>query len=182
MNISKATHKKAFSLIELLIVIFIVALVYFLGFGPFSLSKQTKKAITPLQLKSAIQQSNDFSPQGKLICIDECKTCYFKANINSPAKKIDTHINLGKDITIYQLDKDNTLTKVDFGRFMDKKICLEMNFYKNGSSTQMVLENSKGIYFLDAYFDKSQKVNSLDDAQDLWLKYEKALSNQGDFY
>jgi len=181
MLISKVT-RKGFSLIELLVVIFIVALIYFLGFGTFSLSSNKKTTITPLKLKSLIQKSKEFPSKGKLICIDQCKTCYFKESINKPAKKLTTNTKLGDDISIYQLDNDNNLKKIEFGRFKDKKICLLMDFYKNGSSTQMILENSEGIYFLGAYFDKSKKLDSLDDAKDLWLKYEKALHNQGDFY
>jgi len=176
------TVRKGFSLIELLIVIFIVALIYFLGFGTFSLSSNKKTTITPLKLKSAIQQSKEFPPKGRLICINQCKTCFFKNEIDAPAFKLDIPLKLGNDISIYQLDKDNSLRKVDFGRFMDNKICLLMDFYQNGSSTQMVLENLDGVYFLGAYFDKSKKVNSLEDAKELWLQYEKALHNQGDFY
>jgi prepilin-type N-terminal cleavage/methylation domain-containing protein len=173
---------KAFSLIELLIVIFIVALVYFLGFGAISWSPQTNNQITPLNLKQSIQTSSFYQGHGKLICIDKCNTCYFQTNIHSKLINIKNHINLGKNVAIYQLDKDDILTKRDFGRFNDKKICLIMDFYKNGSSTQMVLENDTGIYFLSAYFNSSAKVDSLSDAKDLWLKSNKPLENLGDFY
>ena len=177
----KAT--KGFSLIELLIVIFIVALIYFLGFGAISWNKNSKQTIdSPLQLKPYIQNSSFFTGSGKLICINECKTCYFKTDINTPAKKIDMQIDLGSGINIYKLDHDDMMNKIDFGRFKDKKICLLMDFYKNGSSTQMVFENTKAIYFLSAYFNNSQEVDSVDDAKNIWLKYNKNLHNQGDFY
>jgi prepilin-type N-terminal cleavage/methylation domain-containing protein len=173
---------KAFTLMELLIVIFIVALVYFLGFGAISWSNKKNNQITPLNLKTTIQNSTSFEGHGKLICLDHCKSCYFQTNINAPLRKIKNPIKLGEDVSIYQLDRDDTLTRRDFGRFDDKKICLVMDFYKNGSSTQMVIENSNGIYFLSAFFDTSSKVNSLSDAKDLWLQYNKPLQNLGDFY
>jgi prepilin-type N-terminal cleavage/methylation domain-containing protein len=174
--------QKAFSLIELLIVIFIVALVYFLGFGAISWSPRTNQQINILNLKSSIQKADYYENGGKLICLDKCESCYFQTDINTPPIQIENPIALGDNISIYQLDKDDMLTKRDFGRFQDKKICLVMDFYKNGSSTQMVYENSNGIYFLSAYFNASAKVDSLSDAKELWLQYNKPLQNLGDFY
>jgi prepilin-type N-terminal cleavage/methylation domain-containing protein len=180
MHMPKLT--KAFTLMELLIVIFIVALVYFLGFGAISWSSQKNTQLTPLTLKNTIQKSSFFKGEGKLICLDNCKSCYFQSDIKAPLIKIENKIELGSDISIYQLDKDDTLSKRDFGRFDDKKVCLIMDFYKNGSSTQMVIENSKGIYFLSAFFNTSTKVDTLSDAKRLWLRYNKHLQNLGDFY
>jgi prepilin-type N-terminal cleavage/methylation domain-containing protein len=180
MDIPKLT--KAFTLMELLIVIFIVALVYFLGFDAISWSSSKNKPINPLTLKNTIQNSPFFKGEGKLICLNKCKSCYFQTAINAPLTKIENKIELGDDISVYQLDKDDTLSKRDFGRYDDKKVCLIMDFYKNGSSTQMVIENSKGIYFLSSFFDTSTKVDTLSDAKRLWLRYNKHLQNLGDFY
>ena len=174
--------RKAFSLIELLIVIFIVALVYFLGFDTISWTPQKNTQINILNLKNTIQKSDYYEGYGKLICLNKCQTCYFQTDINAPLTHIKNPINLGKNISIYKLDRDDMLTKIDFGRYQDKKVCLMIDFYKNGSSTQIVIENSSGIYFLSSYFNTSTKVDSLSDAKSLWLQYNKPLQNLGDFY
>ena len=49
------THK-GFSLIELLIVILIISLVYFLGFSSIEKASTKAKALTPLNLKSSIEK------------------------------------------------------------------------------------------------------------------------------
>jgi len=45
-------HHKGFSLIELLIVIIIISIVYFLGFSGIEKTTDKPKALTPLNLKS----------------------------------------------------------------------------------------------------------------------------------
>jgi prepilin-type N-terminal cleavage/methylation domain-containing protein len=180
MDIPKLT--KAFTLMELLIVIFIVALVYFLGFGAIKWSTNKAKTITPLNLKNSVQNSNYFLGYGRLICLDKCKECYYQADITTQLQPIENKLDLGDDISIYKLDQDDQLSKIEFGRIKDQPICLIVDFYKNGSSTQLILENNKGIYFLSSYFDTSKQVDSLQDAKKQWLKYDRSLHNLGDFY
>ena len=57
-----------------------------------------------------------------------------------------------------------------------------MQFYRNGSSTKMVLKQKDAVYLLSSYFGEAQKVDSLIDAQELWLKETHAVDNRGDYY
>ena len=57
-----------------------------------------------------------------------------------------------------------------------------IQFYSNQSSTQIILKQNDDVYFLPAFFGKAQKVESLDDAKELWLKDNPLVSNHGDFY
>jgi len=70
--------RRGFSLIELLIVIIIISLVYFLGFSGISNSQEKAKALTPLNLKSSILKSENFTGKGTLLCINNAKNCYFR--------------------------------------------------------------------------------------------------------
>ena len=170
--------KQGFSLMELLVVILIVSLIYFLGFDGFSSSNVTKSKETPLDmLKNLTQQTY----KGKLICTDGCQTCFLKETLNSDTKKIDKKFNFGQDISIYKLDNSHTLQKVEFGRYNDHKICMIVDFYQNGSHTKFVLQNKSSIYFIGSFFDDIQEVNSLDEAQKLWVGDINALHN-GDFF
>ena len=58
--------QKGFSLIELLIVIIIVSLVYFLAFSGIEKTEEKVKSLTPLNLKSFIQNSELFQGTGTL--------------------------------------------------------------------------------------------------------------------
>ncbi|RRS31376.1 MAG: hypothetical protein P794_04140 [Epsilonproteobacteria bacterium (ex Lamellibrachia satsuma)] len=172
---------RGFSLIELLIVILIVSIVYFLGFSGLEKSDNKPKALTPLNLKSTIVKSDLFYGEATLMCTDKCRSCYLRKGINDPFKSYEHGIDL-KDTEVYTLDQQESLLRLEYGRYKDHKICLVLDFYRNGSSTQIILKNENGVYFLPAYFGEPKKVDSLEDARDLWLKNSDLVSNSGDFY
>jgi len=170
--------RKGFSLIELLIVIAIVSMIYFLGFEGFSISDISHTKKTPLEyLKLITQQERE----GKLICIDDCKTCFFKESLNQPAKKLEEKFNFGNNISIYKFTPEQELQKVEFGRYNDEKICLIVDFYRNGSHSSFVLQNRDKIFFIRPFFDSVKEIDSLKDAKDIIQKDIRALHN-GDFY
>lgn len=179
--LKRYTMSKGFSLIELLIVILIVSIVYFLGFEGIEIGKPKPKALTPLNLKSTIVSSELFSGQATLLCIDDCRSCYLRKDISSAFEEYTDSLDLG-NIEVYTLDQYDTLTQMEYGRYQDKKICLVMDFYTNGSSTQLILKNDKGAYFLPAFFGEPQMFSSVEDAKDHWLRNATAASQSGEFY
>jgi len=172
---------KGFSLMELLVVIIIISIVYFLGFSGIEKSTTKAKALTPLNLKSSLLKSELFQGEATFLCIDKCRSCYIRKDINSPFEAYEHDIGL-KNIEAYTLDAQDSLQRMEYGRYQDKKICLILNFYPNGSSTQIILDNKEAVYFLPAFFDEPQKVDSLEEAKELWLKNSQLVSNSGDFY
>lgn len=172
---------KGFSLIELLVVIIIISIVYFLGFSGVENIENKPKALTALNLKSTITKSGLFTNEATLLCIDKCRSCYLRGNINTPFQSYEHGIDL-KGTQAYTLDERESLLRLEYGRYQDQKICLMLDFYKNGSSTQIILKNENGVYFLPAFFEVPQKVTSLEEAKDLWLKNSDLASNSGDFY
>lgn len=173
--------RKGFSLIELLVVILIISIVYFLGFDGIEIGKQKPKALTPLNLKSTIIGSDFFSGKGTLLCIDECRSCYFRQGVSSPFEAYENPVDLG-NIEAYTLNRQDALMQLEYGRYQDEKICLLMNFYENGSSTQIILKNEKESYFLPAFFGEPQAFTSLEEAKEFWLENSASFSDSGDFY
>ena len=176
-----AKRHKGFSLMELLVVIIIISLVYFLGFSGIDKYTPKAKALTPLNLKSSILKSELFQGKATLLCINKCRSCYLRKDINTPFEAYEEGIDL-KDIEAYTLDERDSLQRMDYGRYQDEKICLMLNFYPNGSSTQIILKNEDAVYFLPAFFDEPQKLDSLADAKELWIENSQFISNSGDFY
>ena len=172
---------KGFSLIELLIVILIISIVYFLGFEGVDMGKQKPKALTLLNLKSNIISSKLFAGEGTLLCINRCRSCYIRQNISSGFEEYTGPIDL-KNIQAYTIDTHDTLIPIEYNRYQDKKICLIMDFFKNGSSTQIILENDKGAYFLPAFFGDPKEFSSIEEAKDYWLRNSTIISDSGDFY
>jgi len=177
----KVTTRKGFSLLELIVVVLIVSLIGFLVFS--SAVKQQKRAevLDPTTLQKTFRQS--FQGQGdvELFCIKKCKECYVA--IGKEIVAYDGGIEFGKNIEIHLLDKDNHLIHIEeLGRVKDKKICLRYHLYPNGSTTQMIISNDQGIYYLPSYFGKAKKVKDIEDAKELWIKDKYDLKDSGAYY
>ena len=173
--------RKGFSLLELLIVILLISMVYFLGFEGIEIDKKRPKALTPLNLKSNITSSESFSGKATLLCVDECRSCYLRNDISTGFEAYESPIDL-TNIQAYTLDRYESLSPIEYGRYQDKKICLIMDFFENGSSTQIILKDDEGSYFLPAFFGEPQMFSSLQDAQEYWLRNSRAISDSGAFY
>jgi len=174
-------RSKGFTLIELLIVILIVSLVYAIGFSGVEIHKAKPKALTPLNLKKHILSSEQFEGQATLLCLNKCHICLIRADIQSPYVEYSGSLDLG-NLKVYRLDAEDSLEDIEYERYDDQKICLKMDFYRNGSSTQLILENESGTYFLPAHFEAAQRFDSPDDARDYWLERSQLVSDQGDYY
>lgn len=86
------------------------------------------------------------------------------------------------DTQAYTLNNRNDLVDLEYGRYKDDKICLLIDFYPNGSSTQIILKQKDKAYFLPAFFGEPKEVKTIEEAKDLWLKNNALLSDKGDFY
>ncbi len=166
---------------ELLVVILLVSIIYFLGFEGVEMGKKKPKALTPLNLKSTIVSSEFFNGKATLLCIDNCRSCYLRKSISSGFQEYTSPIDL-INIEAYTLDRQESLTRIDYNRYQDKKICLLMDFYNNGSSTQIILKNSEATYFLPAFFGEPKEFSSPEEAKEYWLRNTTAASNSGEIY
>ena len=179
--LKRETVHRGFSLIELLIVIIIISIVYFLGFSGMEKPDTKAKAITPLTLKQNIVKSEYYQGEGTLMCMNKCRTCYLRKDINTPYEAYEGELAL-QDLEAYTLDADEALLRLDYGRYDDKKVCLVMHFYTNGSSTQLIIKQKDDVYFLPAFFGEPRKVDSLDEAKRVWLQKNSVVKNKGDYY
>jgi len=173
--------QKGFTLIELLIVILIVSMVYFLGFSGAEIHKSKPKALNPMNLKERVVNSEEYEGQATLLCINKCRTCLIRSDIQAPYKEFSGTLALG-NLKVYRLDADDILEDIEYERYDDQKICLKMDFYRNGSATQLILENDTGTYFLPSHLEETKKFDSTEDARDYWLERSQLVSDRGDFY
>jgi len=181
INIKEFSLRKGFSLVELLIVIMIVALIYAAGFSGISVTKPNPKALTPLNLKDNIVKSEFYNGRATLMCLDKCNKCYLRKSLSSKFTPYPNGIQL-ENIKAYTIDSRDALHEIEYKRFNDRPICLIIDFYNNGSSTQMILKDDEGAYFLPAFFGDAQKFDTIDDAKDYWLKASQSISSSGEYY
>ena len=175
------TLRKGFSLIELLIVIFMVSLIYAMGFSGIDLGKSEPKPLSPLNLKDNIIKSGFYNGRTTLMFTDKCKKCYLRRGLVSTFTPYSQAIKLN-NLKAYTLDNRESLREIEYDRFNDHNICLVIDFYNNGSSTQLILEDDEGAYFLPAFFGEAKKFNSVDDAKRHWIKLTQSISSSGEYY
>ncbi len=175
-------YSRAFTLLELIVVIFIVTIVGAMVFSSaMHDEKRENKVLDPSTLPSSFRKS--FQGQGdvELFCIKKCQECFVLQN--GQISSYDGGIKFGKDVELYKLDNNNHFVKLDeLGRFKDKKLCLRYHLYPNGSTTQLVIKNSNGIFYLPSFFGEAKKVEDMDKAKELWIKEKYDLRDSGAFY
>ncbi len=167
--------KKAFSLIELLIVIAIISLFGFMVFGFLKKAEIKEDPYTIKNLKDALAGKGD----AELVCVDKCSKCFIRSPGSNNLQK--TQSNLG-EITAYILDSRDDPQKLEFGRLDDHKVCLRYRHYANGSSSQMILESDGKFFYFPSYFGEVSTHDSLQDAAEVWLEGSKMLTSKGNYY
>ena len=180
-HIKRHHWHKGFSLIELLIVVLLAGTLLAVGISKIEIRKSTPKALTPLNLKETIVKSEFFSGHATLMCVNKCRQCYLRQGVSSAFNAYSNKIDL-TNIKAYTLDERESLRQIEYERYDDQKICLVMDFYNNGSSTQIILEDENGAYFLPAFFGEPQKFDSPEDAKAYWLEQSHSVSGSGDIY
>jgi prepilin-type N-terminal cleavage/methylation domain-containing protein len=173
--------KRAFTLIELIIVVMIISLVGFLVFS--EVVEQTKKPqkLSPLTLPSTLKKVYPLAEEIEFFCISKSKDCYI-----AKGRDIISYegvVDFGKNLEVYTIDANNQPVQIeDFGRIKDNKITLRYTLYANKSTTQMILSNDSGVYYLPSYFGEPVEVNDIGSAKELWIKEEYNLRDKGNYY
>jgi len=92
--------KKAFSLIELLIVILIIGIVYTISVGNFKKVKDDSVKLTLGNLKEYLQ-TLPYEKSAEILCLDDCSECNILVDGES-VKKIDDFLD--KSVKSYRYD------------------------------------------------------------------------------
>ncbi|NEW60312.1 type II secretion system protein [Sulfurovum sp. bin170] len=175
------SEKKAFTLIELIVVVMIISLVGFLVFS--EAVKQTKKPerLEPLTLPLTLKRVFATAEDIEFFCISKSTDCYIAKGAD--IIPYEGAVEFGKNLEVYIVDRDNNLVRLDdFGRIKDQKITLRYTLYANRSTSQIILSNDSGVYYLPTYFGEPEEVEDLDSAKELWIKEEYNLRDSGNYY
>lgn len=171
--------KKAFTLIELLVVILIISLIYGLALSYYIPSqKDDENILTVEKLKEQLQSKYQHK-QLTLLCTNSCQECYIK--VDDKFTKYNNKTKL-RDVIAYNIDSQNQLRKIDYGKYNGQNICLIFNIYSNGSSSQLITTQNNKNYLLPAFGMSPIATSSVETAKDIWLHNSYLVSKDGAFY
>ena len=158
-------YKKAFSLIELLIVVMIVGIVYTLAISGFENLKQGKTKPSLLNLKtylSKVQYKNEV----KLLCLDECESCIVLVDGESNQELSEGFDSfLDDSVRTYFFNVNTGLqTKADSVFFnhegISENICFSFSVDKKGVSDQVIVEYKDNVYDFTSHLNPTKKYTS----------------------
>lgn len=172
-------QRSAFSLLELLIVILIISFAYLLVFTSMREKSDKPKTLEVANLRATLLNKELHYRNGEFFCIEKSQNCYLYKNGTTTRYKGKIALSA---LEVYFVDSEGGLSEFEFGRYQGDRISLRFKTYKNGSSSEMIIKNKTGIYYLPAFFGKTQRVNSLEKAKELWLANNKSLEDSSEYY
>jgi len=141
--------KGAFTLIEIMIVILLIAIVSYLTFSSFSAPKSSKEKIKLETLKKQLIKYYPFEKSLKLVCIEEENLpCYIFVDGNLKEEKIE---NLFETVPeVYNYDED--LTTVEFYKVRIGEIeyepFFELEIQKDYRNKNLILDTMDNKVYL----------------------------------
>lgn len=151
--------KKAFSLIELLIVIVIIGVVYTISIGNFEKVKQKSETLTLKNLKEYLQ-SLPYKKNAQLLCLDDCSKCEVLLD-GERFKELENFL----DSSVRSYRYDFSYGMIDAQK--DDDICFSYAIDKKGVGQQLIVEYKDKFYDFTSYLSAVSVYESLQEATDV---------------
>ena len=159
--------KKAFSLIELLIVILIIGIVYTLAVSKLDQVGEGSETVRIGTLKEYLLSLN-YTDKAKILCLDDCTSC----DIYTDGKKIKTVEDiLDESVVSYDYNHIDGYSEIEKEIYfnaedVEEDVCFSYEVDTNGVGTQVLVEYKDSFYDFSTYFTKVKKYSSMANASD----------------
>ncbi|WP_373003682.1 prepilin-type N-terminal cleavage/methylation domain-containing protein [Sulfurimonas sp.] len=150
--------KKAFSLIELIIVILIIGIVYTISVGNFEKVKDETEKLTLENLKEYLQ-GLPHEKSAELLCLYDCSKCKVLVD-GEKFKELDDFLD--KSVRSYRYDFSYGMVEVE----KDDDVCFSYSVDKKGIGQQVIVEYKDLFYDFSTYLSPVGVYNSLQEATD----------------
>ncbi len=158
--------KRGFTLFELLVVIILISIVYFLVI-PSGLGAKKDRAIFKFENLKTYLSSFDKSAKVTLICIRECKKCY----VFYKDKQVETGV-INRELRAYTYN-NGYLDDAKFSapKYFDayENICFKYSVDpKRNIGDEVFVKYGQKVYYFSPYFQKTKIFDSLSEASDFY--------------
>lgn len=159
--------KKSFSFLELLVVIFLIAILYGVFFSNINFKfKKKKETLTFHNLKSFLLKNYNFSTKLTLVCLQFEDICYVHLDGVKDKKNMIQNF-LSKEFQVFSYEKEykkREFKPIEFKSLESYDVKFKYNIVDNKSDA-MIIKNDKNIILLHA-IEKPTILSSLTDIND----------------
>jgi prepilin-type N-terminal cleavage/methylation domain-containing protein len=158
--------KRAFSLVELLVVVVIIGVVYTLSISSFK-KNTLEEQVSFMNIKKFLKRF-DYQKNISLVCLDKSTKCDIYVDGNK-TKTIDSFID--SEVSIYRYDFNYGYVQKEFDIFFDDEdrdedVLFAFTLDKKGVPDQILVEYNDRYYDMSSYFDNVKEFASIDAAED----------------
>jgi prepilin-type N-terminal cleavage/methylation domain-containing protein len=144
---------RAFTLFELMIVVFIISIVYFFTLSNFSVISTKNEKVTLSELKQLLK-SYEYSSDVAMRCFEECKECFIYVD-GTKGKRIDGFFK--QEPKFYHYSKE--LLELEFPRYKvddieEVDVCFEFTLRRGYLTKEMIVQNGNRVYLFNNIYQK----------------------------
>ncbi|DAB29476.1 MAG TPA: hypothetical protein CFH84_09305 [Sulfurimonas sp. UBA12504] len=159
--------KRAFSLIELMIVVMIMGVVYTLSISAIGRSGSAASNVTLANLKEYML-SLEYEKNVKILCLDACERCDI---LLDGAKHETIEKLLDKSVKTYRYEFLQGVHEVKYELYFnaedsEEDVCFSYSIDKQGVGEQVLVEYKNAVYDFTPFFVPTLKYASLNEAVD----------------
>ncbi|OIP55191.1 MAG: hypothetical protein AUK54_04385 [Helicobacteraceae bacterium CG2_30_36_10] len=157
--------RKAFSLIELMIVIMIIGVIYTLAITNFAKLSDKSSMLTLSNFKEYLI-GIPHAKSAKIFCLDDCSQCDILVDGNK-TKTIENFLD--DSVRVYGYDFSYGFMEVQKEVYfnidnVEENVCFSYEVDKNGVGNQVLIEFKDKFYDMSTYFTKTPIYDSMQDA------------------
>ena len=159
--------KRAFTLLELLLVVLIIGLVYGLAVGKMKSFGEKTYDLSLMRLPQYLQEFHERNHVAA-VCIDRCNDCSLYVN-GAAVKKLEPFVDNSAEY--YRFDPVYGARDVTWMPLVDEdgreeEVCFRYDIFEDGSRTEMIVKYRDKAVALPGLFGEAREFASLEDALD----------------
>ncbi len=170
---------KAFTLVELIIVIFLISLIYFLGFSNLNKNINTEEELNLKNLKSYLVDNFPYENSLKFICLDYDKyPCFVFVDGNIIKDiKIENFFKIEPRVYKYNKNFDEySYGEIKIDNITYKKV-FELEFDNDFKHKDILVEYDNKIYFFNSVLSD---IKIYDTTNDILSEFDKKITEVRD--
>ncbi len=160
--------KRAFTLLELILVVVIVGVVYMFAIGSLEKFKaKSDNTLVTLPSLKAFLLAKDFDKEARFVCFDGCSRCSVLLDGNISQEINDFFDSAPKT---YRYTQNLGMENIQSDPYFDengiqKDVCFSYRIYKEGIGDQILVEYHNKVYDYSDYFEDVKVYDSIESAK-----------------